>query len=253
MMHACDKPEKWQAFSHFVVGTIKKYINRNEKDKYFPISPQSCCRPLVGALWSRPTRSACLSMTWVQSFCGSVCRNSAWRLSASACGHAGWSGQRRLCHSGHRRTVSLQCGTSCGPAGARVDWRLCRTPCTRASGHGSACAWPVLAWTHTPCGRWDTSLPVGCPDCGVSVCVCSDWKTWRKTCHTRRTCGALWISLWWGCSLPSRHPHCCPIGCLPCADTSGLAYGGSGHQRWGRCWCRTPPTQGCYCLTRLCH
>lgn len=250
MMHACDKPEK--LLSDFVVWTIKKFINRNETDEYFPISPQSCSRPLLGILWSRLTRSACSGRTWARSFCGSVCRSSAWRTSVSACGRAGWSGRRTLCHSGHRRTVSLQCETSCGPAGATVDWRLCRTPCIRASGHGLACAWPALAWTRTPCGRWDTSWPAGCPGSGEFACVCSDWKMWRKTCRTRRKRGALWISLWLGCSLQSLHPRCCPTDCLPCGDTSGWTSAGSVHQRWGRHrWCM-PPAQGRYCLTQLC-
>lgn len=254
MKHACNKPEEGigKLFSDFVVWSIKKVINRTEKDSYFLISPQSCSHPLLGTLWSRLTRSACSGMTWVQSFCGSVCRKSAWRLNVSACGLAGWSGRRRLCRSGRRRMVSLRCGTSCGPARARVDWRLCHTLCTHVSGHESACAWPALAWTRTPCGRWDTSLLAGCPGYGESACACLDWRMWHKTFRTHCIHGALWISLWQGCSLQSSPPRCCPTDCLPCGYTSGWVSAGSAHQRWGRHqWCT--PSQGCYCLTQLCH
>ncbi len=193
------------------------------------VNSRSQTRPRLQSLWSRRTRSACSGRTSARrSYC-SACSCSVWRPNASACVLVGWTGQRRLSHSGRRRRVFLPYVIACAPEAARAGWRICCTRDICAWGREWGCAWPAPAWTRKPCCSWDTCVPSCCQGCGGSACVGSGWMKWHRSSHTRCRCvGDL------RCSPPPLLSHHRQLCLLP----RPLPSSSNGRQIWRtRPWC----------------
>ncbi len=78
--------------------------------------------PRLKGFEHRTTRSACSGRTSVQRSCCSGSTGNSWRVSVSACGPSGWSGQQML-------SCTLCMSTACGPCetgdalAAATAWR----------------------------------------------------------------------------------------------------------------------------------
>ena len=115
----------------------------------------------------------------------------AWTC-GSSCALSGWICLQTFYHNERIRMVSLQCETSCVPAGARDERKLCYKCCTCGKGCGSEYAFVKLGWRHTFCDKCGkTWLFPTSTACGFA-CVLINWNLWQSFYHNLHTCIWFW-------------------------------------------------------------